>query len=113
MIRVTLGDKQTFIRNNSVDESKIDWTVHAIEEAFHDGFQQEEVERGLHEAEIIEDYPIRGRRLPDCLILGFTPAGRAFHCVVAIDEDNDRLILVTVYEPDAGAWKSDFKTRKK
>lgn len=110
---MTPEDKQTFIQKNSVDRTKIDWTVHAIEEAFHDGFQQEEVERGLHRAEIIEDYPLRGRRLPDCLILGFTPAGRSFHCVVAIDEDNDRVILVTVYEPSQEAWESDLKTRKK
>ena len=110
---MTPEEKQIFIRQKSLDGAKIDWTIHAIQEAFHDGFQQEEIESALPNAAIIEDYPTRGRRLPDCLVLGFTPAGRPFHSVVAIDGDHDTIVMVTVYEPGSEAWESDLKTRKK
>lgn len=110
---MTPEEKQIFIQQKSLDRGKIDWTLHAIQEAFHDGFRQDEIERGLPNAEIIEDYPTRGRRLPDCLVLGFTHGGKPFHSVVAIDEDHDRILMVTVYEPGLEAWESDLKTRKK
>lgn len=110
---MTPEEKQIFIQQKSLDRAKIDWTLHAIQAAFDDGFQQEEIEGGLPNAAIIEDYPTRGRRLPDGLVLGFTPAGKPFHSVVAIDGDHDTIVMVTVYEPGSEAWESDLKTRKK
>lgn len=34
------------------------------------------------------------------------------HAVVAIDEENDRLLIVTVYRPSLEEWEDDWSRRK-
>jgi hypothetical protein len=46
------------------------------------------------------------------LILGWR-GKLPLHVVVADNSANDEVIIITVYEPDAHQWESDFKRRKK
>jgi hypothetical protein len=71
------------------------------------------VEEALQDGEVIEDYPAAHRLLPDCLVLGWLATGEPLHAVIAIDEVNDRLFVVTVYEPSLEEWKDGWRTRKK
>jgi hypothetical protein len=70
------------------------------------------IEEALASCEVIEEYSERNRPLPDCLVLAWLEAVKPFHAVVAIDEPNDRILIVTVYCPTFERWNSDWRTRK-
>ncbi len=59
--------------------------------------------------EIIKEYP-NDKPFSSCLILGRTKNGRVLHTVVGMADD--KLWLVTAYEPDKTQWNDDFKTKK-
>ena len=68
-----------------------------------------EIKEAILNGEIIEDYP-EDFPYPICLILGITIKNRVIHIVVGIGEN--KLWLITAYEPDSNLWDSDFKKRK-
>lgn len=60
---------------------------------------------------IIEEYPA-DRPLPSGLILGHTEDGRALHVVLAVDEAEPMLWVITVYEPNLNDWDEGFARRR-
>jgi hypothetical protein len=110
--------KQSFIRQkaqenrNDLQGEKVYWSRHAIAEMINDGLNRADVEAALENCEVIEDYPRGHRPLPDCLVLGTLTDARPIHAVVAIDETNDRIFMVTVYLPSTEKWHNDWRTRK-
>jgi hypothetical protein len=111
-------DKQDFIREKArqnqaePEGGKILWSRHAIAELANESWSRNEVEKALESGEVIEDYPAQHRPLPDCLVLGRLPDDKPIHAVIAMDETNDRLFVVTVYKPDPEEWEDDGRTRK-
>lgn len=111
--------KQEFIRlkarQNQTDPAgeKIRWSRHGIIELINEGWSRVSVEIALRSGEVIEDYPSLTRPLPDCLVLSRLPSGKPCHAVIALDEENDRLFVVTVYQPTDKEWENDWRTRKK
>jgi hypothetical protein len=89
------------------------WSAHAVGELVADRLVRSDVEAALAEAVIVENYPTVGRPLPDCPVLGDLRDGRPIHAVVAIDTEQDQIIVVTVYRPDAEEWEDDWRTRRK
>lgn len=71
----------------------------------------DEIKEALLTCKLIEDYP-SDRPLPSGLLLGFTGNGKAIHAVVAIDEDEPMLWLITVYEPTLDDWEEGFERRR-
>jgi hypothetical protein len=59
--------------------------------------------------DIIENYP-DDTPYPSALYLGFA-AGRPLHVVAAHDAIGQRVIVVTVYEPDPTAWDATLRKR--
>jgi len=114
-----LAKKQAFIRRKAKEnltdpEGKcILWSRHAIVELVADNLTRRSVEQALCNVEIIEDYPVKNRPLPDCLALGWLEDQQPIHVVVAIDEDKDRILVVTVYLPSLEEWQDDWRTRRK
>ena len=112
-------DKQDFIRskareNQSTEEGdKILWSRHGTTELLNEGWSRATVEEALQDGEVIEDYPALHRALPDCLVLGRLKNGEPLHAVIAIDEANDRLFIVTVYRPSHEEWNDEWRTRRK
>jgi len=112
-------DKRRFIRwkacqNRSDPEgAKIRWSRHGITELVNEEWSRTLVEEALQNCEVIEDYPALHRPLPDCLVLGWLATGEPLHAVIAIDEVNDRLFVVTVYKPSPEEWEDDWRTRRK
>jgi Domain of unknown function (DUF4258) len=112
------GAKQAFIqsiaRRNQTDPtgSLILWSRHAIAELANEGRLRRTVEDALIDCAVIEDYPRMHRSLPDCLVLSWLANQEPVHAVIAIDETQGRLFVVTVYQPSAEEWKSDWQTRK-
>jgi hypothetical protein len=110
--------KQAFIQrvveeNRSDPEgAKILWSRHAVAELAVEGWKRRQVEDALLNGEVIEDYPPLHRPLPDCLVFAWVTSTTPIHIVVAIDQDLDRLLVVTVYQPSEEEWEDDWKTRK-
>jgi len=111
-------EKRDFIRSKASqnrwnpDGEKILWSRHGIGELVNEGWLRGQVEAALETSEVIEDYPALHRPQPDCLVLGYLTTGEPMHAVVAIDEANDRLFIVTVYKPSSEEWQNDWRTRK-
>lgn len=103
--------KQIFIREKAT-ERKIKWTRHALNELASEPVSVSEVETALQQAEVIEDYPHLHRYLPDCLVLTFVFPKEPIHCVIALNEPHDYILIVTVYQPTVQEWKDDWRTRK-
>ncbi len=72
--------------------------------------QTKEIEEAVYSGTIIEPYPDDPRG-ESCLILGFTSQKRPLHVVCGQIED-ERVLVITAYEPDPEEWESDWKTRK-
>jgi len=110
--------KQNFIRSKATENrndpecKKILWSRHAITELLNDDLTRSEVEKALISCKVIEDYPAQHRPLPDCLVLGMLEYSVPIHAVVALDEINDRIFIITVYRPLKERWENDWRTRK-
>ncbi|MBI3303651.1 MAG: DUF4258 domain-containing protein [Deltaproteobacteria bacterium] len=72
----------------------------------------EEIMQALDSGEIIEEYP-EDKPYPSCLILGRTITGRPLHTVCAPALPEERLIIITTYQPDPNRWEPDFRRRKR
>lgn len=72
----------------------------------------EEIMQALDSGEIIEEYP-EDKPYPSCLILGRTVTERPLHIVCAPVLHEERLIIITTYQPDPNRWEPDFKGRKR
>jgi hypothetical protein len=73
-------------------------------ELVNESWSRENIEAGFLTCEVIEDYPAGPRALPDCLVLGISQSDDAFHAVLAIDQNNERVLVVTVYRPSSEEW---------
>ena len=69
-----------------------------------------EVFEAIQKGETIIQYP-DDKPYPSTLIFGLTNRERPIHTVCALDKDEDRVIVVTVYEPDPDRW-IDFRRRR-
>jgi predicted amidohydrolase len=49
--------------------------------------------------------------LPSVLLNGLTEANRPLHVVVGINVDEQKLVIITTYEPDALQWADNFSRR--
>ncbi len=72
---------------------------------------EQEVFEVIRNGEIIEKYP-EDKPYPSCLIFGETEQTRPLHVVLAYNEQENLIIIVTVYHPDATKW-INYKQRTK
>ena len=89
---------------------KLVFRTHSIQRMFERQITEEDVLNVLNNGIIIEDYP-DDRPYPSKLVLGWCGI-RPIHIVVALNEDDNEDIIVTVYEPDNTLWTPDFRRRK-
>lgn len=73
--------------------------------------EPEDVYAVLEKGETIETYP-DDQPYPSRLILGWR-GKRPLHVVIADNSEDNEVIIVTVYEPDARQWEPDFRRRKR
>jgi|SRR6516225_4481924 hypothetical protein len=80
--------------------------------------QAEAVKTGVEQVEdaeallLIEEY-LDDQPYSSCLVLGRTRAARPLHIVCAPVLREQRLIVITIYQPDPARWEADFKRRKR
>ena len=84
--------------------------VHAIQRMFQRNISEDGVRQALDNGKTIETYP-DDEPYPSRLVLGWI-AERPIHIVVADDKENERIIIITVYEPDSNQWEEGFERRK-
>ena len=70
-----------------------------------------EVGEAVQSAELLEEYP-DDRPYPSCLLFGLTGSWCPLHLVAAYDETGNRVLVVTVYEPDPTEWE-DYRRRRR
>jgi hypothetical protein len=73
--------------------------------------QVEEVLQAIETGEIIEQY-LDDTPYASCLILGHTTSGRPLHLVCAPIIAEERLIVITTYQPDPSRWDLEFRRRR-
>jgi len=88
---------------------KLIFRVHAIQKMFERHINRDDVQEAVNNGEIIREYP-DDTPFPSRLILCWVD-NRPLH-VVAADDDNNQIIIITAYEPDATIWESNFKKKK-
>jgi len=71
----------------------------------------EEIMQALDSGEIIEEYP-EDVPYPSCLVLGRTATGRPNHVVCAPAAAEQRVIIITTYQPDPAQWDEGFRHRR-
>jgi len=84
------------------------YRTHAIERMAQRDVATDEVRDVVTDGETIEAYP-DDEPYPSRLVVGWS-GDRPLHVLVADDED--RRIVMTVYEPDPDRWSDDFRTRE-
>ncbi len=90
--------------------SEIRFRTHAIQRMYERKISEADVFSVLEEGKVIEEYP-DDTPYPSKLILGWRDQ-RPLHIVVAKNELDDQLIIITVYEPDPEIWDNSFERRK-
>lgn len=100
-----IGDIIQAIRQNHIRISD-----HADEEAQSDNLSFDEVFASVFQGEIIEEYP-EDKPYPSCLVYGETFKKEPIHSVWAYNEENQWVVLITVYRPDPKRW-IDWRTRR-
>ena len=104
--------KEEMIRRCALG-GRVRWSSHSIGKLVLDRLSAQAVAQALTTCELIEDYPILTRHLPDCLVLGWLADALPVHAVAGLDESKDEILVITVYRPKKEEWSDDFKTRRR
>lgn len=86
-------------------------TDHAVEEAYSDDLNFDNILESICNGEVIEDYP-DDRPFPSCLVLGYYENNKPVHCVIGFNNENMWAVIITVYRPDPERW-IDNKIRRR
>ncbi len=69
-----------------------------------------EVERLLDEGDVVEETENEGRIKRVRFLEGWT---RPLHIVEVVDDDQELIVFVTIYEPDLDRWQPGFRERRR
>ena len=98
------------LREIAKDESKVELTAHTLMRMKERKIDIDEIYAGIDTGEIIEQYP-DDKYYPSCLVLCFRVNGKPLHLVCSIG--NNKIYIITLYDPDSEHWEKDFKTRRR
>ncbi len=96
---------------NSTSSGRIRFKKHAITRMIERKVKIHELEEALLNCKIIETY-LDDKPYESYLVIGYTSENKPLHAVVAIDNDNKILWVITVYEPDRDKWNEALTKRK-
>jgi len=89
----------------------VEYRVHSTRRMFERGITDKDIENLLTNGKVIEQYP-DDYPLPSVLLNGYTLTDKPLHAVIAINEPESKLIVVTTYKPSINKWIDDFSRRK-
>ncbi len=101
----------------TVERNSIPWHKHALERMVERGISRDDAKGAVMQGDIIEYYP-GDYPLPALLIhhsgrKALHVACCMLHVVLAYDEMDKVVNIVTVYQPDLAHFEEDLKTRRK
>jgi len=79
---------------------------------FQRDIHENDIEHILTNGEIIERYD-EDFPLPSMLINGLTSKKRPLHLVLSVNHSEQKVIIITSYEPDSLKWSDNFSRRLK
>jgi hypothetical protein len=95
----------------AIENNSIEWRKHALQRMFERFISRKDVKEIILSGEIIEEYQ-DDKPFPSALFFKMIN-NRPLHSVVAFDESEQKLFVITAYEPTFEKFEPDFKTRKK
>ncbi|MCD6422565.1 MAG: DUF4258 domain-containing protein [Elusimicrobia bacterium] len=97
--------------NFCVRKGQFEWRKHVLIRLQQRNITQQEIIKAILKGKIIEQYP-SARFFPSCLI--FARINRKpVHVVVALDEKNSKVYIITAYIPDIKKFDESFERRRK
>ena len=94
-----------------IELAEYEYSLHAADQSTLRRIARKEIEEAFQTGIVIEDYP-SDKYGPNCLVLGYTKAGRPLH-IQCTHPVRVRIKIITVYEPDAGEWIEFNKRNQK
>lgn len=91
---------------------KIRFKKHALIRSIERNITIKEIETVLNNCMVISEY-VDDRPLASYLVGGFTEENRPLHMVIAIDEKEEYIWIITLYEPDKNTWDKSNTRRLK
>lgn len=95
----------------AVEENNIEWRKHVFQRMLERNIDRADVKKVVIEGEMIENYE-DDKPFPSALFFKFIN-NRPLHAVAAFDERQNKVYIITSYEPNLEIFENDFKTRKK
>ena len=89
----------------------IEYRLHSTRRMFERDITEKDIENLLVNGSIIEEYP-DDYPLPSILLNGHTVKSKPLHVVIAINEPQQKLVVITTYIPDLNKWMENFSRRK-
>lgn len=102
---MNLNGLQTAIRSG-----RIEWRKHGLQRLAERGILQKEALQVLLSGELIENYP-DDTPYPSALFLAVVK-DRPLHVVAAYNESDQRVYIITAYQPALEFFEADYKTRR-
>lgn len=104
-----IDDIQKLIRLYA-SSGKIRFKKHALIRSVERNITINEIEKVLNNCSVISEY-IDDKPLASYLVGGFTEENRPLHMVIAIDDKEEYIWIITVYEPDKNKWDESYTRR--
>jgi len=90
-------------------QRKLRVSLHALWEAYKEGFQGKDIVHAIFKGRVIERYPDRDR-----VLISGPPAGSHLPLHVVCDyTDADEIVAVTVYVPSRSEWKGRLGKKRR
>lgn len=95
-----------------VAQNEAVFSEHAYDRIVENDITTEEIERGVHGAIVVEDYP-EFHKGPSLLALQLDRAGKPVHVVWGLRKGTQSpAVVITAYRPDPELWDDRFRRRK-
>jgi len=91
---------------------KIRFKKHALIRSVERNITINEIETVLNNCTVISEY-FDDKPLTSYLVSGSTEENRPLHMVIAIDDKEEYISIITVYEPDKNKWDESYTRRLK
>jgi hypothetical protein len=97
---------------DSMKQGNVHFKKHALIRIVERKISIRDVEEALLDCNVIECYS-EDKPLPGYLVIGYTKNKRPLHIMVAVDNIERHIWIITVYEPDQTTKWSDRMTKRK
>ena len=91
-------------------EFDLEYRIHATRRMFQRNIHENDIEYVLKTGNIIEKYD-NDFPLPSVLINGKTSNNRPMHLVIGINSAENKLVIISAYEPDSIMWEDNYSRR--